>query len=237
MKYITVDEYNTRVPSLNEDYFNELDNDMKESYLAIYSIYSKFLIEYFIKNYKLNEYDEVLVESPYSFIKVKEDDMDIYQYFALGKLNYLYIRNNLYVERLSAEEQTFLIEKASLDEIVYDDSVDEFIGSTFRRVMLENYEDEDAVSVCYGPDSSNYLAPNNAIVIGIRYDDYEKLPGESADDWAEANNNRLHDIESLSTILEARLSREIGIPTYAIKYNEFSVKKRSSVDVDLEKVM
>ena len=154
------------------------------------------------------------------------------------KLSFVYLRNNLYVERLSEDEQNYLIEKAQDDEIVYDDKADEFVKKTFKRVMLENGGEEDTVNVFYGPDNGNFMYPNNAVIIGIRYDDYYQAEGESPEDWFEANNNRLQDVETHSIILETRMPKLAGVDCYAVKYNEFSIKKKVASDEDnKDKVM
>ena len=159
MKSITVEEFKTRIPVGNGDYFDELDKEAQESYIALYNAYSSLVTDYFIKNCNLKEYDEALLESPYSFPKLAEEEMDIYQYLASDRLSFVYLRNNLYVERLDEDEQKFLIEKAQDDEIVYDDKADEFVKNTFKRVMLENGGEEDTVNVFYGPDNGNFMYP------------------------------------------------------------------------------
>lgn len=230
MKSITVEEFKTRIPFSNSEYFNSLDREEQESYVALYNTYSSLLTDYFINNFKLDEYDEALVDSPYSFTKIEEDDMDIYQYLASDKLNFVYLRNNLYIERLSREEQQYLIDKAQEDDISFDDEADEFIKTTFEKVMLENFDSRESTNVFYGPDNGNFIYPDNAIIFGIRYNDYYQLPGQSEEDWLEENNNRLQDVETLSTILETRMSKLTGVDCYAVKYNEFSTKKKQSVD-------
>ncbi len=232
MKSITVEEFKTRIPSDNREYFDNLDKDGQESYVTMYSLYSNLLTEYFIRNFNFKEYDDALINSPYSFPKVKENNMDIYQYLASDKLSFIYIRNNLYIERLSENEQMFLIETFQQDEPHYDDKMNQFIESTFRKVMLENPTDEEEINMFFGPDNKNFMAPNNAIVVGIRFDDYQKIPGQKDEDWLEENNNRLQDVHTLSIILESKLSRKTGIPTVAIKYNDFSVKKKNTADED-----
>jgi hypothetical protein len=112
MKSLTVEEYKSRLPISNSQYFDSLSKDMQEEYLRQYCVYNELLSDYFIKNFALKEYDDALVTSPYSFCLVNENDMDIYQYLASDKLSFVYLRNNLYVERLDEEEQKYLIEKS-----------------------------------------------------------------------------------------------------------------------------
>lgn len=226
-KKIKLEEYRTRVPGSRGDGLEGMPGRVREEYLAMHSAYANLLHEYFIRNFRLGEYDEALIESPYAFPEVREEDMDIYQYLASGKLRFVYIRNNIYIDRLSVEEQLFLREKARESELVYDQTAGDFIGETWKRVILEDPETSQPRNVFFGPMNGKFAAPENALVIGIRYDDYRQEPGQSDDKWMELNNGRLQDVETLSMIMEIRLSKATGVPTVPIKYNDFSITKRS----------
>ena len=102
--------FNTKVPYMNKKYFESLDNTNQENYLRLYEIYSNLLIQYFIKYYNLKEFDDVLSKDKRNFEKVSTYDMDIYQYLSSEYLNYIYLRNNIYIERLSNEELLYLSE-------------------------------------------------------------------------------------------------------------------------------
>lgn len=228
MKRITVEEYRTRFPKWNNDYFENLSSEQQEMYVEQYNVYSHFLTEFFIKHYSLDEYDKALLNSPYSFPFVDEEEMDIYQYLASDRLNYLYIRNNLCIEKLSIDELSFLSLKAQDDDPLYDEEVDKFIETTFKKVMVE-----DGKNDFFGPESGEYLCDENTIVLGVRYDDYQLLPGQSEDDWMLDNSNRLQDYEMLASIVDVRLSKACGCPVKTIRYNEFStIKKDSSIEVN-----
>lgn len=232
MKRITVEEFKTRTPISNKDYFESLSSQEQENYIELYNVYSALLTSHFIEKYKLDEYDNVLVNSPFSFPKVKEEDMDIYQYLASSNLSFIYLRNNLYIERLSQEEKNQLVWLAQEDELEYTPEVEALIETTFRKVIAENPTDEENLNVFYGPMSGDFLAPDNAIIIGIRYDDYQLLPGETEEDWVEQNNNRLQDTETVSSLLEVRIPMLTNTPTRAIKYNEFSAKKKEVTNTE-----
>ena len=226
MKKITVEEYKTRTPVRNKEYFESLSSEEQENYIELYNVYAALLTKHFIEKYKLDEYDKVLINSPFSFPKVKEEDMDIYQYLASDDLSFIYLRNNLYIERLSQEEKNKLVWLAQEEKPEYTPEVEELMENTFRKVIVENETEEENLNIFYGPMTGAFLAPDNAIIIGIRYDDYQLLPGESEEDWLEANNNRLQDTETVISILETRMPMLTNTKTAAIKYNEFSIKKK-----------
>ena len=223
MKRLTVEEYKSRVPVGNSEYFDSLSKEEQDEYVKQYSVYSELLTDYFIKHFSLKEYDDALVNSPYSFCPVEEDDMDIYQYLASDRLSYLYIRNNLYIERLDDKEKTFLNGLSDCDEVAYNDEVDSFVGGSYKKVISEEKE-----KCFFGPETYEYLLDGNGLVIAVRYDDYQLLPGQTEDEWFDYNYNRLQDIDMLSELMEMRLSKESGCSTKVAKYNASSTYKRDN---------
>ena len=226
---ITVAEYETRHPKNDEHHFSMLGKDARVKHVALYNEYSNLLTEYFIKNFCLAEYDEVLINSLNSYPLVPNEKMDIYQRKASAALRYFYIRNNLHVERLTPEEQTFLLAKTNGDEITLDEETEQFISNTFRKVLLEDPKNIEPKLISYGPDNNKFMSPINSIVIGLRYDDYQRLPGETPEEWDEVNSRRIHECDILMKIMTNKMTRATGIPTIVIKYNEFSVKKTTEL--------
>ena len=222
---ITVAEYETRQPKTDEQHFSMLGKEAQEKHVALYNEYSNLLTEYFIKNFCLAEYDEALINSSNSYPLVPSEKMDIYQRKASSALRYFYIRNSLHVERLTPEEQAFLLGKTTGEDIILDEETEQFISNTFRKIMLDDPENLDPKIINYGPDNNRFMAPTNSIVIGLRYDDYQRLPGETPEEWDEANGRRIHECDILMKIMTNKMTRATGIPTTVIKYNEFSVKK------------
>ena len=70
----------TKIPYDNKEYFDSMSPESQESYLKLYSLYNNLLIQYLIKKYNLNLYDEMIQNSKRNFKKVDTKDMDIYQY-------------------------------------------------------------------------------------------------------------------------------------------------------------
>ena len=148
----------TKIPYDNKEYFDSMSPESQESYLKLYSLYNNLLIQYLIKKYNLNLYDEMIQNSKRNFKKVDTKDMDIYQYTSSKYLNYLYIRNNIYIEKLSKEELLYL----SNTKEILDYNNEQFIEKTYKKVIFENEY------TMYGPDNSKYLKKPNTLIIGLR---------------------------------------------------------------------
>ena len=102
MRKIDSEAYNTRFPNLNSEYFDNLEN--KGEYLDEYSMYVKLLLTYLINKTSIKRTEAEIkdckdfkypIQGPY------EEEQDLYQYLCSDELSYFYIRNYIYIERLS----------------------------------------------------------------------------------------------------------------------------------------
>ena len=127
-------------------------------------------------------------------------------------LSYIYIRNNVHVERLSSDEIEVLNNNNE-----YNEEVEKLIESTYQRLIVENHG-EPGTTINFGPPVENFLIPNNVLVVGIRYDLRASGENEEEDNKKETifNDVRYNLAKSLNETLE--------YPTYVIQYDEFSVK-------------
>lgn len=222
---LTEEEYRTR-QNYGPDYLDTLRQEEITAYLACYQAYARMLHTYFIRHFNLKEYDEALEESPYQFPPVKEEEMDLYQYLARDQLSFVYIRNNLYPERLECHQLEYLRQKAGEEPLCYDAEADAFIADTWKQVILEDASSD--LQILRGPNNSGFFAPIKGVTIGIRWDDYYQIPGQSDEQWLEMRNGRLQDMETLCIILEVRMPKLSGVDMHALHYNVFSVKKRKN---------
>ena len=152
MNRIDIQLYETRNPNSNFKFFDNLSDIGKEQYLKLYLKYSDLLYKYMIKKLELQRFDNLLLNSPCKFKKIKENDMDLYQKLGSKHLKYFYIRNNLYIERLSNEELNDLI-NLTMDDL---DSHD-FIEKTYFKVLLEDPDPNSKLITIYGPDNKEFI--------------------------------------------------------------------------------
>ena len=194
MKKINIQDFETRSPKSNQAFFDNLKEEAKENYLLLYLTYSNLLYCYLLNKLKLKEFDNMLVNGRNHFQEVSIDNMDFYQYLAKDYLKYFYIRNNLYIERLNENELNFLKKKNFDNNLDLDEETINFISKTYPKVIKEN-NDSKSVNINYGPDNFQFYKPSDALIIGVRFDDYYKEPGETSEEWDSKYNDKLYELD------------------------------------------
>ena len=219
MKSINIEEFETRIPK-QDKYFNQLSEEGKNEYLDMVNYYYCYLVQYLIHKLDLIKCDKSLKDSDNLFIPV-EENMDIYQYLSSEYLDYLYIRNNVYIENMSKEEQTQLKKfiLGSSDQMTKE--IYDFIDATYTKVINENPNEE--MNVMYGPNSTSFIVPANSVIIGLRVDDYKDKDNHN---WVEMHGNRENELDFAISYFEASFKDKLKVPAKVIRYNDFSVKKK-----------
>ena len=168
MQEITYEMYKTRVPNnTSVNMYLMTDKEINE-FLDLYAYYMDLFYQYLFKKTNIQKHDKYLKEK--NFIKVDDSHKDFYQYMARNYLDYFYVRNNLYLEKLTENERGFL--KFKMDNLCkLDKDLERFIERTYSDVMYENVDlgEEKSVDIYYGKEKSTNLAPNNALVLGVRF--------------------------------------------------------------------
>lgn len=213
----------TKIPYDNKEYFDSMSPESQESYLKLYSLYNNLLIQYLIKKYNLNLYDEMIQNSKRNFKKVDTNDMDIYQYTSSKYLNYLYIRNNIYIEKLSKEELLYL----SNTKEILDYNNEQFIEKTYKKIILENEY------TMYGPDNPKYFKKPNTLIIGLRCKsiDLNNDSDDELDNFLSQQQYLKLFIPELSRQLNERNLDSIEV----IEYNNSSVVKKQEQKYTMKK--
>ena len=76
------------------------NNNLNSKYYQLYKNYKILLDKYLVNKLELDVYDQSIDDTGLKFMPVKKEDMDYYQYISTMNLKYIYLRNNLYVEKL-----------------------------------------------------------------------------------------------------------------------------------------
>lgn len=216
----------TTYPDCRAVSLDNMSDKQKKNYLSIYNLYRKLFTKYMIHKLKLKEYDEEIEKSELEFTANKKEDMDIYQYFSSDILKYFYIRNNIYIEKLSKKEVDFFKEKLRNKNYGLDNETMHIIKETYKKVIFEDVQKNGKIcKTLYGPDSRNFFADNNAIVIGLRYDEFAQN-GLNDDEWDELHEQQLEFLESMTTRMNKSLNFNSTVPIEILKYGEFSVIPR-----------
>lgn len=223
MEKITSENYDKEYPFITN---NELVEEKgfgsgipNEDYFKLKNRYKSFLDSYIKEILPLELIDTNMKKSELKFVPINEEDMDYYQITSTMGLSYIYLRNNIYIEKLSFEDIKYLSEKKG-----YDDETREFVKRTYLSV-INPYSDDENLIIFYGPENSKHLCESKDIVIGIRYNEFDDN-GMSDEEYQENFIAQLRLIAQLSTVLEIGGENELGSKVRCIQYNELSIMKK-----------
>ena len=215
----TIEDFDTRFPKLNSEYFDNLLTKEKEQYLARYKKYCDMFISFLIDRLKLDDIENSMSKDENYLLPLKEKDYDFYQQLSSDKMKYLYLRNNLYIERLSSEEVKVLDESTEFN--------DSFIENTFQKV-ISDYPNEN-VTTNYGPDSSKYYVNSNNIILGLRIDDDYYPEGVNRVDLMLKRDS---DVDFYINYIESKSKKVLNNNISVIRYDKYSIKKKDDIFSD-----
>ena len=201
------------------------DDDYTDKFYKLYKRYHILLDKYLVRKFSLDKYDKYVDEARLRFIPVDKENMDYYQYISQMDLNYLYLRNNIYVEKLSNEDiATILDIKGNFLEYPSEESF-ELIERTYRDIIDVNNK-PNAVHMCrYGPDNDNYWFPSNELIIGFRHDDFaDNGLGEGAE-WSDNNTKQVIFINSFLNNIDRDIAKLTEEKVNFVWYNDYTIKE------------
>ncbi len=226
-KKITKENLETRFPNNSAFTLESMEEETLHDYLNLYSYTQTLLNSFVSETLGISRYDAYLSYSPLHYQTVLESEMDIYQYLSMSVLKYFYVRNNLYLERLTSEERSFLINKMLREDLSIDEKTKDFLLSVFPRLIVETNKVSGEIGITnFGPEVPNFMAPMNSLVIGLRYDEFYE-GNLSDDEWDSNHEKQRVEVAKMMAQLNEELSSKISIPIKVIQYNEFSIKKNS----------
>ncbi len=209
-----------------------LSADEQKEYMLLNNAYRRLLSAYLIDKLNLKEYDDTFSNSDLCFVPNDAKKMDCYQWFASNELKYFYCRNNIYIERLSDENKEFLRNTITTGDYSINDEKASFIKESFPNIIKERvYIDKNGkvkkVFTLFGPNSRNYMAPHDSIVIGFNYDEFAEN-GLNDDEWYERHLKQCKFMcDELNKMMHS-LNKESKLPIYVLKYGKYSTIKRKS---------
>ncbi len=190
------------------------------NYLIAYNTYSNLLIQFLNKKYHLIDVDRELEKKKSIFPEVPSSEKDLYQHLSEGYLKYFYLRNNIYIERLNNEQLNYLFSIYQSNNFDLNPQNEQFISDTYLKVILEN-PSEKGVNINYGPDNLKFYKPSNAIIVGVRYNQFQNSPND--ENAFSAFSSIEGQLSMLTDFLEYKIKQESNIPFNVIKYDDYSV--------------
>lgn len=160
--------------------------------------YNDFLIQYVIKKYNLKSYDNELEKIGL----IKDLEYNEYMKKASKYLNYLFIRNNIYIQNLGSDEINELNSYNEFNEKTYN-----FIEKTYLNVIKKNSESKGMVF--YGNLVKKNAADVNQIVIGAYYNH---------------NSNKKSEFDNIINKLSNESGKEVKVICYSDLETIYEVK-------------
>ena len=188
-----------------------------ERYFKLVNKYKRLFEEYIKDMLPLEKIDTNLKNSKLHFNPVKEENMDYYQITSTLGLDYIYVRNNFYIEKLSFDELSLLESFENLN-----DESKEFIKKTYLNV-INPYDDSKVIF--YGPENGKHLCKSTDVVLGIRYDEFADN-GLNDEEFQSNFLEQLKLISEVETVLEIVGLSKLGSSLMCIHYNEASIMQR-----------
>ena len=139
------------------------------NYLMMQALYRKGLEDYLLKSSSLREFDMMLSDSEQRVIPKPADHMTFYQKYSTFGLTYIYLRNNLPIERLGKEDLHILMEQARSRDTSVTSELQELVLRTFPDI-IQAHEDKPAETPIGFSNDGQKIAPNNALVFEIGHE-------------------------------------------------------------------
>jgi len=224
MKLIDNEMYKARMSVNDKININDMTEEAKEFYFAVYSLYMELMYKYLLKKTDIINYDNILTNKGYKF--VSNGNQDFYQNFSDEFLRFFYIRNNLYMDRLTNEEIEFLGNKLSISNFELDKETENFIEKTYKKLIFENVSGnyDSNFEVNFGPNNPMFFAPVDALVIGVRYNE------EFGENFIEEYLIKRDFIEKIRVEISEKLNKVLSVPVAVIYYNNDSIKKNNNLE-------
>ena len=203
------------------------NDELTDRYYTLVKNYKILLDKYLMNKLPLKDMDDEIINSGLSFIPVEKEKMDFYQKFSAMKLKYLYLRNNLYVYKLSNGEIDTLVSLSNNQLAKPSAKLMELIEDTYRMVIdAKPYGDDvsDVYMKCYGIDDNDYWLKSDELVIGLRYDEFADNGLGDGDEWVDNYNKQLEFLGNLMNNIEKKCSDILGFKVNILYYDDVIIE-------------
>lgn len=205
------------------------ENGFNDKFYKLYINYKILFEKYLLNKLSLKEMDDKISNSKLLFIPVVNENMDVYQMLSSLNLKYIYLRNNLNVDKLSVDDIDLVVNLN--DQLLRKPSDELFnlVDRTYKNVIDLNRSDEDiGHMVCYGPDRDNFWFDSRELVFGVRCDEYADNGLGEEQEWLDNYFEQMQFLGKLFNDLENKYSDILGIKVNFLYYDNVSIEKSMS---------
>jgi hypothetical protein len=190
------------------------ENALTMDYIELQNDYKVAFFEYLDTEIRISGYDKALQQHIYGFVAADREDMTIYQLYGSFGNKFIFLRNNFHIERLSKEDLSILRLPRSRN------ALRDMAARTYKDIIAVVYEDgSPSFDAIYdtGAMSGVNSAPNDALVLGLRYE------WEFDDDGALVSMENERQKEAYTAELAAEIAdaitEQLGIPGTVFVYS------------------
>lgn len=179
---------------------------------SIEKVYRIGLSQYLLETLDLEKYDRELSHSEMNYIPYEEEDRkksDAQKRDKLG-LTYIYLRNNLHLERLTKEETEILTKEAENEEsdILSDEAMNVIVNTFPDVIAYKIVETPEDKKVMTGYDNDTDFVELNALVLKIGSKSEFDENGDYVSEEHEVEKQRA--LQEFSNRMEAELNGKLG---------------------------
>lgn len=194
--------------------------EITDKYLKLQALYKKTLGELLVAVLELDSFDNELASNELEFIEVPDKEKGFYQKYDTLGLKYIYLRNNIHIEKLSIEDVKILKSALASEDNTAQEQLYKMIARTYPEVIkitFTNPEDAD-FDVVYEPGAfGTKKAPNTALVLAISTSYQYDASGNVVDMKAEQTKEAY--VSELRERMITEISKKIDIPVTVFLYN------------------
>lgn len=191
-----------------------ISGDDYSLYLNVQALYRKAFEKYLLSNVDLKKYDDILKESELDFGIIDDEHKYIFHEKSYMNLNYLYVRNYFYIEKLNDEYVELLLERLSNKNYDIDTVMFKMVEETFRDVINDNYKYEqyhDSTTTCYGSNVPRNIVNSKSLVIVLQYGKNKRT--YTKDEFIINQYKKQEYLKNIISDIEGYVSNIINAPT------------------------
>jgi hypothetical protein len=139
---------------------------LNEKFAKVQNTYRLVLSRYLESRVSFSAFDETLESTGLGFTPAPTEDMSAYQQWSEINSAFIYIRNNLHVERLPQSHIDTLIEKSDQVDIAADQELQDIVQNSWVDVIKLVNSDDAGLTVGYDT-SGNMQVPNSSLLLEV----------------------------------------------------------------------
>lgn len=184
-------------------------------YLSMQAVYRANLDTYLLKMLDIKELDEELKGSGLGFARPKPEERNLYERCSSMGLDYIFLRNNLYIEYLEKEQLDMLERQLKTGKEAVTDEILEMVKGTYKEVIRvrnpEHWEGKEHFLYAAAQGRKPEI-PDNALVLQIS----NAMEYDASGNLLEEGHMRekCGYLEKAKARKEREYSRILGIPVY-----------------------